>query len=444
VAAGLFATLLLVIVSGALVVSVRRRGRAERALAAQAAAAEAAGADLERMSASLRREMDERRYAEEQLRQVQKVDAIGRLAGGVAHDFNNLLTIISSDAEMLLEGLELAHPGRPYAEQIRQASEKAAGLTHQLLAFSRKQVMQPRVVDLNVVVTSLSSMLRRLIGEDIELVVRLSDRPATVVVDAGQFEQVLMNLAANGRDAMPHGGQLVIETGRAVLDAEEIGGRPGMAPGGYVQLAVTDTGHGMDALTRARVFEPFFTTKPPGEGTGLGLSTAYGIVKQSGGWIWVYSEPAQGTTFKIYLPATDAPVTPPAPAPKTASEATMGETVLVVEDQDDVRELTVRVLRRKGYTVLEAASGDEALLAAAAHDGHIDLLLTDVVMPGLSGRQVADQLTAIRPGLRVLFMSGYTDNVIAQRGVLEAGTAFLSKPFTPDALAAKVREVIDA
>jgi CheY-like chemotaxis protein len=264
-----------------------------------------------------------------------------------------------------------------------------------------------------------------------------------VVVDAGQFEQVIVNLAANGRDAMPDGGQLIIETRTVRLDEDQVAGRPGMVPGLYVQVIVTDSGHGMDSETRARVFEPFFTTKAPGEGTGLGLSTVYGIVKQSGGWIWVYSEPGQGTTFKIYLPSTDAPVAAPAGKTRPGRRPSAGETVLLVEDQDDVRELTARVLRREGYVVLEAASGAEALATAASHTGAIHLLLTDVVMPGLSGRQVAEQLTGVRPEIRVLFMSGYTDNVIAQRGVLEAGTAFLSKPFTPDALADKVRGVLD-
>ena len=302
-----FFMLLQAAVIGALVVNIGRRRRAEQALAAQAEHLAASNADLERLNLSLRSEMNERRHAEEQLRQAQKIDAIGRLAGGVAHDFNNLLTVIGSYADILLETLSPLDPARPHAEHIRQATERAAGLTHQLLAFSRKQVMQPRVVDLNVVVRELESMLGRLIGEDIELTVRLSEQPATVVVDAGQIEQVIVNLAANGRDAMPGGGQLVIETRHLSLTADEIEDRPGMTPGAYVQLAVTDSGKGMDAETQARIFEPFFTTKAPGEGTGLGLSMAYGIVKQSGGWIWVYSEVGQGTTFKIYLPATDAP-----------------------------------------------------------------------------------------------------------------------------------------
>ncbi len=431
-------------VIGALVVNIGRRRRAEQALAAQAEHLAASNADLERLNLSLRSEMNERRHAEDQLRQAQKIDAIGRLAGGVAHDFNNLLTVIGSYADILLETLSPLDPARPHAEHIRQATERAAGLTHQLLAFSRKQVMQPRVVDLNVVVRGLESMVGRLIGEDIQLTVRLTEQPATVVVDAGQIEQVIVNLAANGRDAMPGGGQLVIETRHLSLTADEIEDRPGMTPGAYVQLVVTDSGKGMDAETQARIFEPFFTTKAPGEGTGLGLSMAYGIVKQSGGWIWVYSEMEQGTTFKIYLPATDAPAAVRPPVSRKFIRASSGETVLLVEDQDDVRTLTLRILEREGYLVLPAASGQDALALAASHADRIHLLLTDVVMPGLSGREVAEQLMAMRPGTRVLFMSGYTDNVIAQRGVLDPGTAFLSKPFTPETLAAKVRDVLDA
>jgi signal transduction histidine kinase/CheY-like chemotaxis protein len=439
-----FFMLLQAAVIAALVVNIGRRRRAEQALAAQAEHLAASNADLERLNLSLRSEMDERRQAEEQLRQAQKIDAIGRLAGGVAHDFNNLLTVIGSYADILLETLDPADPGRPHAEQIRQATERASGLTHQLLAFSRKQVMQPRVVDLNVVVRGLESMVGRLIGEDIALSVRLTEQPATVVVDAGQIEQVIVNLAANGRDAMPAGGQLVIETRHLLLSAEEIADRPGMTPGAYVQLSVTDSGKGMDVETQARIFEPFFTTKGPGEGTGLGLSMAYGIVKQSGGWIWVYSEVGQGTTFKIHLPATDAPAAVRPPASPKFIRVSSGETVLLVEDQDDVRNLSLRILEREGYVVLAAASGQAALTLATSHDGRIHLLLTDVVMPGLSGREVAEQLAALRPGIRVLFMSGYTDNVIAQRGVLDPGMAFLSKPFTPETLAAKVRDVLDA
>jgi signal transduction histidine kinase/CheY-like chemotaxis protein len=431
-------------VIGALVVNIVRRRRAEVALAAQAGRLAASNADLERLNLSLRSEMNERRNAEDQLRQAQKFDAIGRLAGGVAHDFNNLLTVIGSYADLLVETLDPGTEARPHAEQIQRAAGRAAGLTQQLLAFSRKQVLQPRVVDLNAIVRGLEPMLHRLLGEDIALAVRLSAAPAAVLVDAGQIEQVIVNLAANARDAMPEGGMLMIESRHVELGAEEILGRPGMTAGRYVELAVTDGGVGMDEATRARIFEPFFTTKEPGAGTGLGLSTVYGIVKQSGGWIWVYSELTQGTTFRIHLPAADAAPEPAAAPPATsATRPPATETVLLVEDQEDVRALAARVLRREGYTVLEAASGAEAAAMAAGHPAPIHLLLTDVVMPDLSGKDVADRLLALRPGIRVLFMSGYTDNVIAQRGVLDPTTAFLSKPFTPDVLAAKVREVLE-
>ncbi len=431
------------LVIGALVVNVVQRRRAERELAGRARELAISNAELERANLSLRREMDERRQAEDQLRQAQRIEAIGRLAGGVAHDFNNLLTVIAGYTDILSETTGHSDEMAAHVEQIRRATERATTLTQQLLAFSRKQVLQPRVVDLNEVVRGLEPMLRRLIGEDIDLLVQLDAQPLAVVVDPGQMEQVIMNLATNARDAMPRGGQVLMETRHVTLDAEHIGDRPGMTPGVYVQLAVTDSGDGMTDETRARVFEPFFTTKGPGEGTGLGLSTAYGIVKQSGGWIWVYSE-AQGTTFKIYLPSTSAPIAaaPPAPAAKRRPVAT--ETVLLVEDQVDVRALAARILRRDGYVVIDAASGAEAIARAAAHHGPIDVLLTDVVMPGVSGREVAERLAAARPGLRVLFMSGYTDNVIAQRGVLDPGTAFLAKPFTADQLATKVREVLEA
>ena len=430
-------------VIGALVVNITRRRRAEQAVAAQAEHLAASNANLEQLNLSLRSEMTERRHAEEQLRQAQKFDAIGRLAGGVAHDFNNLLTVILSYADILLETLDPADVGRPHAEQIRQATERAAGLTQQLLAFSRKQVMQPRVVDLNVVIRGLESMVGHLIGEDVELSVRLSEHPAKILVDAGQIEQVIVNLAANGRDAMSDGGTLSIETRHVMVSPEQTDHQVPMTPGPYVLLAVTDSGKGMDADTQARIFEPFFTTKGPGEGTGLGLSTVYGIVKQSGGWIWVYSEVGRGTAFKVYLPATDAPVAVTQPVALPVPRAMASETVLVAEDQDDVRALTKRVLEREGYEVLAAASGGDALVLADCYAGRIHLLLTDVVMPGLSGRDVAERLGASRPGIRVLFMSGYTHNVIAQRGVLEPGTAFLSKPFTPETLAAKVRDVLD-
>ena len=431
-------------VIAALVVNIVRRRTAERAMAAQAARLEASNADLERLNESLVREADDRRQAEDQLRQAQKIDAIGRLAGGIAHDFNNLLTVIGSYTELLLESLDHAAPQRPHAEQIRRASERATALTHQLLAFSRKQVLQPRVVDLNAIVRGIEPMLRRIIGEDVALVTLLGEPPVRVLVDPGQIEQVILNLSVNARDAMPDGGRIVIEASTMILDEAAIDGQPGMAPGEYAQLVVTDTGHGMDAATQTRIFEPFFTTKAPGEGTGLGLATTYGIVKQSGGWIWVNSEVARGTTFKVYLPLTrSAAVTAVEPVRRPVDGARREETVLLVEDQDDVRDLASRVLQKFGYGVLPARSGEEALRIAAEHREPISLLLTDVVMPGLSGREVAEQMAAIRPDLRVLYMSGYTDNIIAQHGVLAPGTAFISKPFTPDSLATAVRAAID-
>ncbi len=435
--------LLQAMVIGALVVNVARRRRAEQGMAAQARRLEASNADLERLNESLRREMGERQLAEDQLRQAQKIDAVGRLAGGIAHDFNNLLTVIASYTDLILEALPADARERSHAEQIRLASQRAGALTHQLLAFSRKQVLQPRVVDLNAVVQGIEPMLRRLIGEHVALATHLAGAPLQVLVDPGQIEQVIVNLAVNGRDAMPDGGRLVIETQAVTLDGDALEARPSMQPGRYAQLAVTDSGHGMDAATQARIFEPFFTTKPPGKGTGLGLAMSYGIVKQSGGWIWVYSEVGSGSVFKIYLPLAAEAAEHAGAAREPVSGARHEETVLLVEDQDEVRDLASRVLQRFGYTVLPARSGDEAIRIAAEQDRRISLLLTDVVMPGLSGKDVAERLTRTDPRLRVLFMSGYTDNIIAEHGLLKPGTAFLSKPFTPDALASAVRSVLD-
>jgi nitrogen-specific signal transduction histidine kinase len=389
--------------------------------------------------------MHERRQAEEQLRQSQKIEAIGRLAGGIAHDFNNLLTVVASYSEIAIDSLDETDPVRGYVFEIRRAAERAASLTQQLLAFSRKQMLLPTVVNLNNVVAGVEPMLRRLIGEDVNLVTYLAENLPPVLVDPGQMEQVIMNLAVNARDAMPNGGSLVIETSVADVSPNSGVEKPAvMTPARYLLLAVTDSGHGMDAETQARIFEPFFTTKEPGRGTGLGLATVYGIIKQSGGWIWVYSEPGQGTTFKMYLPPSNGAVVE---SPQPQSVAGRGDdkvsgTILVVEDQPDVRNLAAKLLRREGYTVLEASSGDEALRLADEHDGPIDLLLSDVVMPGLSGREVAERLTRRRPGLRTLFMSGYTDNVIADRGVLGPDMAFLPKPFTSITLLAGVRDAL--
>src|SRR5438309_3378671 len=372
------------------------------------------------------------------------MEAVGRLAGGIAHDFNNLLTVITSYSDLLLEDLGTDDPKRSDVEQVRKAADGAAALTRQLLAFSRQQVVEPRVVSLNAVVESLQKILRRVLGEDVELAATPGPDLGAVRADVGQLEQVLMNLAVNARDAMPTGGKLTIETGNVEHDPAFARGHGAAAVRRFVMLAVTDTGVGMDEATKARIFEPFFTTKEPGKGTGLGLATVYGIVQQSGGFIWVYSEPGHGTTFKIYLPRVDAPAAGGAagPAPATVPRGT--ETVLLVEDEPAVRAIAQQALERQGYTVLAAPSGADALALAAQHGATIHLLLTDVVMPGMSGRDLADRLTAQRPGIRVLYISGYTDNAIVRHGMLEPGLAYLQKPFRPDALVRKVREVLDA
>jgi PAS domain S-box-containing protein len=390
------------------------------------------------------RDISERRQLEDQLRQSQKMEAVGRLAGGVAHDFNNLLTAISGYSELLLRRLRQGDPLRHNAEEINKAGNRAASLTSQLLAFSRKQVLQPKVLDLNIVVADMDKMLRRLIGENIELVTILEPQLWSIKADPGQLQQVILNLAVNARDAVPEVGRLTIETSNVELDDENARWHVGVKPGRYVMLAVNDTGVGMDAQTRERVFEPFFTTKEVGKGTGLGLSTVYGIVKQSGGYIWVYSAPEKGTTFKIYLPCiealADAPTQSGAP-----SEMPQGmETVLLVEDEPLVRSLAARVLREQGYTVVEASNGEEALRVAHEYAANeIHLLLTDVVMPRMSGREVAEHLVKVRPRMQVLYTSGYTEDSIVHHGVMDDGVAFLQKPFKPDALARKVREVLD-
>ncbi len=384
------------------------------------------------------------RAAEEQLRQAQKMEAIGRLAGGVAHDFNNLLTVIGGRSALLLMRLDGADPSRRDVELIKKTADRAATLTRQLLAFSRKQILQPKVLDLNAVVAGMEPLLRRLISEDIALATRRAPDLGRVKADPGQIEQVILNLAVNARDAMPRGGQLTLETRNVVLDDTYARGHPDVAPGPHAMLAVTDTGVGMSAETRARLFEPFFTTKRPGEGTGLGLATVYGIVKQSGGNVGVYSELGFGTSFKIYLPlveetAAAADALPGAPAPVRGSEM-----VLIVEDEEDLRTLAREILEAHGYSVMEAATPEAALRAVAERPDGIDLLVTDVVLPQMSGRELADRLLAGRPGLRVLFMSGYTDDAIVRHGVLELDMPFLAKPFTPENLARRVREALDA
>ncbi|HXH07400.1 MAG TPA: PAS domain S-box protein [Vicinamibacterales bacterium] len=390
-------------------------------------------------------DITEQRRLEQQFMQAQKMEAVGRLAGGVAHDFNNLLTAIAGYTDLLLDELAPGDPKREDLKEIRAAAHRATGLTRQLLAFSRRQVLQTRALDTNYVVRAVEGMLKRLIGEDITLKITLSPTPTIVKADAGQLEQVILNLAVNARDAMPDGGCLAIETAHVELDeaaARLRGG--GMTPGRYALLVVSDTGVGMDADTLSHIFEPFFTTKGPGKGTGLGLATVYGIVKQSGGWIWVDSAPGRGTTFEIYLPSIDAPVEAADAEGDLRPVAGGRETVLLVEDDAAVRDVASRVLSQRGYTVLPAPHGGAALETARIYGKSIDLLLTDLIMPGMTGRELAAVLESERPGLRVIFMSGYTDDAVVRYGVLEAELAYLQKPFTAEALARKVREVLDA
>jgi two-component system cell cycle sensor histidine kinase/response regulator CckA len=386
-----------------------------------------------------RRELEtERETLKEQYLQSQKMEAIGQLAGGVAHDFNNLLTVILGYSELLLSGMGDADRRRDLVEQMKRAGERAAGLTRQLLAFSRRQVLAPRVLDLNAVVADLEKMLRRIIGEDVTLETNLQPGLGPVKADPGQIEQVLINLAVNARDAMPTGGQLVLETRNVELDEASV------RPGPHVLLAVSDTGHGMTPEIQARIFEPFFTTKEKGRGTGLGLATVYGIVQQLGGHIAVSSAPSRGTTFQVYLPRTREAAAPGKPSRSTAPAPRGSETVLLVEDEDAVRSLARLVLRQAGYRVLEAPGGDEALRVVGRHQGPIHLLVTDVVMPGQDGRQVAERLLGSHPGLKVLFLSGYTDDVVVRHGILEDQVHFLAKPYSPAVLAQKVREVLDS
>ena len=381
---------------------------------------------------------------QEQLRQSQKLEAIGQLAGGIAHDFNNLLTVIKGYSQISLMELRDHDPLKGNIEEIQEATDRASALTRQLLAFSRRQVMEMKVQDLNDLVRDLDKMLRRIIGEDIELATLLADDLGRVKVDPGQIEQVIVNLAINARDAMPHGGRLTIETGNADLGEEYAQRHIGVKPGRYVLISVNDNGVGIAPEIRERIFEPFFTTKEKGKGTGLGLSVVYGIVKQSGGEIWVYSEVGQGTSFKIYLPRVEEPLEKARGRANKIEALPAGtETVLVVEDEEEVRKLTVLVLKRQGYKILEAAQGGGALLICEKHDGPIHLMVTDVVMPGMSGHDLAKRVESLHPEMKVLYMSGYTDDAIVHHGVLEPGTNFIQKPFTPDSLARKVREVLD-
>jgi PAS domain S-box-containing protein len=390
---------------------------------------------------SIIRDVTSRKRLEDQLRQSQKMEAVGQLAGGVAHDFNNLLTVIITYAELLLadrnEDKELSHD----LHEILGAAERAAGLTRQLLAFSRRQLLQPKIVDLSQLTRDLQKMLGRLLPENIELVTNLATPLGCVSADAGQIEQVILNLVVNARDAMPDGGRIVIETADVELDGDSPLLPPASNGGAFVVLSVTDTGHGMDEETRLKIFDPFFTTKEPGKGTGLGLSTVYGIVKQSGGSINTYSEPGIGTAFRIYLPRVFEQ--PPVQAPRgNPLEISGSETILLVEDDVRVRAAAERVLRGRGYTVITATDGADALEVASRHAGDIDLVITDLVMPAMGGRELAQKLAAVRPNAKVLFMSGYTEDAASRSSLMDPGAVFLSKPFTPDTLSTKVRETL--
>lgn len=385
------------------------------------------------------------RLSERQLEHALKLQAVGRLAGAVAHDFNNVLSVILGYADMLRADLPSDAPMRGDIDEIRKAGQRAAALTTQLLAFSRQQALEPKLLNLSRHIMGMENMFRRLLGADIELTLLTPGPGGRVMADPGQIEQVVMNLAVNARDAMPQGGKLSVTVRNIELDAQYAIEHPEVKPGQYVMLAVSDSGVGMDAETRRHVFEPFFTTKERGKGTGLGLATVYGIVRQSGGHIWLYSEPGHGTTFKIYLPRIEGLPTDPNVGNYSLPPRTVGgsETILLVDDDDQVRVVARTILRRHGYVVLEAANGGEALLVGEQHGAKIHLLLTDVVLPRMSGRQIAERLAPRRPGMKVLFMSGHTGDAVLQHGILESDVAYLQKPLTPDSLARKVRQVLD-
>jgi len=391
-----------------------------------------------------KRAEEHQKHLEVQLRQAQKMESIGRLAGGVAHDFNNLLSSIIGYSELALMKLPEESEARAEIETVRTAGEKAEQLTRQLLAFSRKQVLEPRPLDLNETVNSMLKILSRSLGEDIELQFTPNSGPGVVHADSGQMEQVIMNLAVNARDAMPEGGKLMISLSRAHVDTDYVEQNPEAVPGNYAVLTISDTGTGMSAEVREKIFEPFFTTKDKGKGTGLGLATVYGIVKQHGGHVQVYSEPGSGTTFRIYLPlvADEASTNPE--SPKTETRHGGSETIFVVDDDRFIRNLILDTLESFGYTLIGAASAEEALQVLQAWNEPVHLLLTDVIMPGMNGRELAEHVMALRPGIRVLYMSGYSGDVIAHRGLLDPDVEYMTKPLTPSRLLKKIREILDA
>ncbi|MGH9445755.1 MAG: ATP-binding protein, partial [Terriglobia bacterium] len=391
------------------------------------------------------RDITERRALETQLWRSQKMEAVGRLAGGVAHDFNNLLTVITGYSDLVLASLAAGEPRRQMVEEIKNAGDRASSLTRQLLAFSRRQVLAPQPLDLNAVVRNLEKLLRRLIGEDIAVSNALDPSLWTVKADPGQIEQVLVNLAVNARDAMPDGGVLTINTSNVTVDLDQARRyNPPMTPGHYVRLNVSDTGCGIDQKTQALIFEPFFSTKPEGQGTGLGLATVYGIVKQSGGYIWVESEAARGASFTIYLPRTDETASPEtAPMPEALPARGAGETILVAEDELAVRELVQSVLTAAGYRVLEASCGDEAIRIALSHQGRIHLLLTDVVMPQMSGPELAKAMETVNPNATVVYMSGYAERSVVRQGIVDQGATLIQKPFSPATLVREIRRALD-
>jgi len=387
-------------------------------------------------------DITQRKKLEEQLMHAQKMEAVGRLAGGVAHDFSNMLTVIAGYNQMILDQVSPLDPLHGFAEEILKASERAGALTNQLLAFSRRQVIQPRVFDVNSVLMHTEKLLRRLIGEDVELTLKLNPDAGRIKADPGHLEQAIFNLATNARDAMPRGGWITIETELVTLDDSYARTHVGVQPGKFVMIAVSDNGQGMDAETRSRIFEPFFTTKERGKGTGLGLATVYGIVKQAGGDIWVYSEVGKGATFKLYFPAVSEAASDALGGDVSTARDAEHATILLVEDEQGVRDLTAKMLKLMGYTPLIASSGAEALALAKSHQGSIDLLLTDVVMPGMGGNQLAEELRRWRPEIKVVYVSGYTAHTISDHGVLDAGVEFLAKPFSREALARKLREAL--